>query len=150
MRKYFGDTYHGGIMCMHVFGKYAYHQPFFWDWSESIPQWLREYVFRRLDTLPGYKVNLEVDSSSFAYLKSRHPELIDHLKHYIHEGKLEIVDGTFAQPYNVLQSGESCIRHFYYGQKTIHDILGIYVKTYFKQEPLFFPQLPQILKKCSY
>src|SRR3972149_3961588 len=109
MRKYFGDTYHGGIMYMHLWGEFCYHQPFFWDWAKSVPRWLVEHVFRRLDNMEGYKVNLEVDSSTLEYLQEHNPKVISMLKKYIDKGSLEIVDGTYAQPYSLLQSGESCI-----------------------------------------
>lgn len=150
LRKYFGDTYHGGVMYMHLWGEFCYHQPSCWDWSKSVPRWLVKHVFRRLDNIEGYKVNLEVDSSTLEYLQEHNPRLISRLKEYIRHGSLEIVDGTYAQPYSLLQSGESCIRQFYYGQKTIEGILGVYVNTYHKQEPFFFPQLPQILTKAGY
>jgi hypothetical protein len=127
MQKYFGDTYHGGITFMHLWGEYCHHQPFFWDWSERVPCWINEHLLRRLDEIDGYKANLEIDARTFEYLQERHPDLLNRLKEAVASGQLEIVDGTYAQPYSRLQSGESCIRHFMYGQQAMKSIMGRYV-----------------------
>ena len=56
MRKYFADCYHGGVVMMDRWGEKGLHQAPIWEFGTNVPRWLREHVFRRLDSLPCYPV----------------------------------------------------------------------------------------------
>ena len=142
---YLIDAYHGGVT--------------FWDWIVSPGGGLWYFYFwpqigeRLLDAAcqrPDRPVVFEFDAHAYEDMARRAPAAIAKMRWALGCGALEVVNGTYGQPLSQTISGESNLRHFFYGLRVIRRALGVDVRYYLSQEPLFFPQLPQILKGFGY
>lgn len=137
---YFADIYHGGVT--------------FWDWIvlrggglwwHTLWPLVIETSLHRLRTYADIRTVLEVDAHTYEELPRRHPAALPLLRALIAEGRLEIVNGTYAQPLAPTISGEANIRHLFHGLRTVREVLGATVRSFVAGEPQFFPQLPQLL-----
>lgn len=136
---YLLDGFHGGIP--------------FWDWL--LPQeglwtsflWpdVGGALLRR-----GLPVTLELDGYTFEVLAERSPGALAGLCEAVARGGVELVNGTYAQPFLDILSGEMVVRQLWYGLRAIEQAVGIPVTAYASQEPCFCAQLPQILKSFGY
>jgi hypothetical protein len=134
------DGYHGGIT--------------FWDWL-LLPQgglWY-EYCWNLVGRLlidralarPSLHAVFDVDGHTFEQMARARPEDMARLARAVEAGAIEVVNGTYGQPLSLTVSGEAIVRHFYYGLKAIEEAVGARVESFLSQEPLFFPQMPQVL-----
>ncbi len=138
---YLVDGYHGGEV--------------FWDWLVlpdgglwylyNWPLCLQPAVERALRD-PRFKVVLDLDAWTFEDMARKAPEAIGQMREALRAGRLEVVNGTYGQPLAMSVSGESFIRHLFYGLEAIRRALGADVEVFYSQEPACFPQLPQILR----
>lgn len=131
---YFMDGYHGGIRG---------HMP---DGSfRDILSALREY--------PSWKLSLDVEPSSWSVLELRDPEAFQELVSYLvpsSHARVEMVAGTFSQPYGWALSGESNIRQMQRGLQVIgQSFPEVRVVSYAVQEPCWSSCLPQILRSLG-
>jgi len=142
---YLIDAYHGGVT--------------FWDWVVVPGGGLWYFYFwpqigeRLIDAAcrrPDRPVVFEFDAHAYEDMARRAPAAIAKMRWALACGALEVVNGTYAQPLSQTISGECNLRHFFYGLRAIRRALGVDVRYYLSQEPLFFPQLPQILKGFGY
>lgn len=143
-RLWFTDIYHGGVT--------------FWDWillrggglwwSVLWPLVIRTSV-ERLRRYPEARAVLELDAHSYEELAGRSPSDVEALRSALATGRLEVVNGTYAQPLAPTVGGEANLRHFFYGLAAIEHILGTRVESFVAGEPQFVPQLPQILSNCG-
>ena len=78
------------------------------------------------------------------------PGKLDNLRYRSKSGKVEVVNGTYSQPFLKIVGEESCIRQFYEGLASIEKVTGQQVTSYASQEPAFCIQLPQILNGFGY
>jgi hypothetical protein len=141
---WFTDIYHGGVT--------------FWDWvilrggglwwEVLWPLVIRTSV-ERLRTYPELRTVLELDAHTYEELGERGSPDVEELRAAVAAGGMEIVDGTYAQPLAPTISGESNVRHFFYGLAVIERVLDAAVRSFVAGEPQFFPQLPQILSECG-
>lgn len=115
-----------------------------------IPHFFREHIFKMLRKTDWLKVALELDGYTFDDSMKKDPSFIEDLKKWVDLGRIEIVDGTYSQPYAFIVSGESNVRQLQYGKEATKRALGIDVKYFLKQEAYFHPQLPQILEGMGY
>jgi len=137
---YFADIYHGGVT--------------FWDWvvlrggglwwTVIWPLVIRTSV-ERLRAHPELRTVLELDAHTYEELGRRGHADIEALRQVIALGRMEIVNGTYAQPLAQTIGAEANLRHFALGLETIERVLGATVKSFVAGEPQFFPQLPQVL-----
>ena len=141
IKKYIMDSYHGGILFNDV-GFSEYESPQF------CYRWLLDMV--KFVETKNYKFNYEVEARTIENMNRRFPSLYKKFAQLWKEGKIEIVNGTYAQPYIQLFPLESSIRQFEYGLEIIEKTFGNKVETYQAQEFAFTPQLPQILSKFGY
>lgn len=133
---YYVDGYHGGAVG---------HMP--------IGCW-RDIV-EAMRTRPDWKLSLDVEAPSWEVLKREDPDAFERLRAYLDNrdgtGRVEIVGGTFSQPYGWAITGESNIRQMQQGLKAIHEQLGnVPVTVYAVQEPCWASCLPQILKSLGF
>jgi len=142
---YLIDAYHGGVT--------------FWDWIVAPGGGLWYFYFwpqigeRLLDAAcqrPDRPVVFEFDAHAYEDMARRAPAAVAKMRWALACGALEVVNGTYGQPLSQTISGECNLRHFFYGLRAIRRVLGVDVRYYLSQEPLFFPQLPQILKGFGY
>jgi hypothetical protein len=143
-RLFFTDIYHGGAT--------------FWDWillrggglwwSVLWPLVIRTSL-ERLRKYPETRAVLELDAQSYEELAGRSVSDVEALRSAVASGRLEIVNGTYAQPLAPTVGAEANLRHFFYGLAAIEEILGARVESFVAGEPQFVPQLPQILSGCG-
>ena len=94
----------------------------------------------------GYSNFWEIGGSCWERLKINQPEWIEYLKNFLKDGSIEIVGGTWCEPFSLIISGESNIRQMFYGMKMIKDTTDFDVKIYCNQEHATYAQMPQILR----
>ena len=134
------DGYHGGIT--------------FWDWL-ALPQggfWY-EYCWNLVGRLlidralarPSLHTIFDIDGHTFEEMARKRPQDMARLAQAAQAGAIEVVNGTYGQPLSLTVSGEAIVRHFYYGLRAIEEAIGVRVDSFLSQEPLFFPQMPQVL-----
>jgi len=136
---YLIDACHGGIPL--------------WDWMliKNGGLWFKFFwpviineILYRCDT---YEINsvLEIDGYTFESMSIADSSSLDYLRQCIQMGKVEMVNGTYSQPFLQIVGNESCIRQFYEGLISIESVTNQQVTSYASQEPAFCIQLPQIL-----
>ena len=137
---YFAEAYHGGVT--------------YWDWIVA-PGGGLWYAFcwplvirtalERLDRYPWLRMVLELDGHTYEDVLREDPAAIAMMRRAAASGRLEIANGTYAQPLAQTISGESNIRQFYYGLAAIESAVGVRVSSFLAGEPQFFPQAPQVM-----
>jgi alpha-mannosidase len=133
---YYMDGYHGGAVGHMPLGCWR-------DIVEAMRVW------------PDWKLSLDVEAPSWAVLKREDPATFEQVQNYVegreNTGRVEIVGGTFSQPYGWAITGESNIRQLQQGLKKIHEQFGkALVETYAVQEPCWASCLPQILRSLGF
>ncbi len=141
---YLMDGYHGGIP--------------FWDWlllprggfwNKLLWPAVGEVIVRRAREM-GLPAVLEIDGYTFPVMATDQPQELARLREAASAGTIELVNGTYTQPFLRSLSGEAIIRQFTHGQAAIEGALGVEVSSYASQEPCFCAQLPQILSGFGY
>lgn len=133
---YFVDGYHGGVRG---------HMP---------PGAWRDIV-TRLAADPRWKLCLDIEALSWQRLAQTDPQALARISHYLHgpagSPRIEMVGGTFSQPYGWAVMGESNIRQLVRGLELIRKAFpGLPVDTYAMQEPCWASCLPQILNSLGF
>ena len=133
---YFVDGYHGGI-------------------RGHMPAGAWRDIVTRLASTPDWKLCLDIEPASWARLAEDDPEAFAQVKSYLHtpysHPRVEMVGGTFAQPYGWAMTGESNIRQLIRGLEVIRESFpGLAVDTYAVQEPCWASCLPQILVSLGF
>ncbi|MHA1670391.1 MAG: hypothetical protein ACTSV5_07400 [Promethearchaeota archaeon] len=90
--------------------------------------------------------NLEVAISCYKWLNINHPNEFAKFKTLYEEGRFEIINPSFSQPYNLIIGEESNIKQFEHGLKILKE-LGFECNMYYASESSLHPQMPQILKE---
>ncbi|MBQ5972609.1 MAG: hypothetical protein IJL69_00265 [Oscillospiraceae bacterium] len=135
-RMYFVDGYHGGIQG---------HMP--------VGSW--QDILGALERRPEWTVSLDVEPASYEWLRRNDREVYLRLRDFAcgkdTAGRLEFLNGAYAQPFNWAISGESTVRQLRRGISVIEGLFpGTRVDTYAVQEPCFTSQLPQILRGLGF
>ncbi|MDB5325252.1 MAG: glycosyl hydrolase 38 domain protein, partial [Phycisphaerales bacterium] len=112
-------------------------------------------VLDGLDAFPNWKVSFEIESYSWAVFDRTDPESMGRLRAHLADAtpsaRIEILSGTYAQPYAWNASGESNIRHLMYGLADLHAAFpGVAIDTYAVQEPCWTSCLPQLLRSLGF
>lgn len=133
---YYIDGYHGGIRG---------HMPL-GCWRD---------ILETLKSNPDWKLCLDVEPISWDALKARDPaaydELRDMLKDTSDAARLEIVSGSYGQPYAWITDGECNIRQLTHGLEVIRKHFPwVKVTTYATQEPCWTSAMPQILRSLHF
>lgn len=133
---YYVDGYHGGVKG---------HMPA-GSWRDILNA-LREF--------PHWKLCLDIEPASWDVLKREDPQAYLELKAYLDkqpvDARIEIVNGTFGQPYGWANGGESNIRQIVRGLEIIRTHFpAATVETYAVQEPCWASCLPQILLSLGF
>lgn len=123
-----------------VIGDKEYHRAFyiFYDLQKTFD------ILRRF---PYLTVCLELGGHSFEAVQQEDPGFVQQkLRPLISQGRIEILGGTYTEPYAQLVGWQSNIRQFAEGLAAIHDALGQRVDTFIAEEIFFHPQVPQLLR----
>lgn len=127
--SWFADGYHGGI-----YGHYPV-------------RWYTQFIVDRMEQHPDWKLGLEIEPETWDSVKSNTPDAYRKFMDMYSRGRMEYTNPTYAQPYCYNISGESIIRQFKYGIRTLRrHIPGITFSTYACEEPCFTSCLPMILQ----
>ncbi len=89
--------------------------------------------------------NLEIAICCLEWLKLHLPSLFSRFLELFNEGRFEIINPSYAQPYNLIISAEANIKHFEYGLKSLKE-LNLPCDLFYCSESSLHPQIPQILK----
>lgn len=133
---YFIDGYHGGI--------YGH-----------LPAWQTRFMVDKLKQFPNWKINLELEPESWDSIALSDPAAYAEFRRLFADqspnGRIEYVNPSYGQSYLFTISGESVIRQFYYGMKTLRrHFPGAVFSTYSSEEPCFTSALPQILRSYGF
>jgi len=102
------------------------------------------------DYNPSVKTGINLDAAAYLMIAESNPEVINRLKRYLAQGKVEIIGGTYGQPLGSMVSGESNIRQLTIGQQTIQKALGVTVSAFLEEEEFTHPQMPQLLTGAGF
>ena len=133
---YFIDGYHGGI--------YGH-----------LPSWQTRFMVDKLRQYPDWKINLELEPESWDSIALSDPRAYGEFKDLFADqsakGRIEYVNPSYGQSYLFNVSGESMIRQFYYGIRTLrrHFPTAVFT-TYSSEEPCFTSALPQVLRSYGF
>lgn len=132
------------IRLYYTFGNHQHWVDFHWLWGPFVlPSAIDDMV--KFCDATGAKGCVNFDGVGYERMASESPEAAQRLRELVQSGRMEVVGGSYAQPYGLFYGGESNVRHRVYGVRTIRKILGVPVNTFWEEEFDFFPQLPQIL-----
>lgn len=93
-----------------------------------------------------YPFNIEVAICCLEWIYNNEPERFSQFIDYYKEGKFEIINPTYSQPYNIIIGAESNIKQFEYGLNALEK-MGLEIDIYCCTESSLHPQIPQILKE---
>ncbi|MHA1269271.1 MAG: hypothetical protein ACTSPY_05735 [Candidatus Helarchaeota archaeon] len=97
--------------------------------------------------------NIEIAICCLKWVYDKYRSIFSEFIKLFRNGKFEIINPTYSQPYNLIIGAESNIKQFEYGLKIL-DQLKLGCKIYYCSEFSLHPQIPQILngfniKLCS-
>jgi hypothetical protein len=128
--------------------------------AERTPPWgapdIETYIERlrrNLDAFSKYpelKINYEISGVELEDLVERAPDILEKMQHWVNQGKLSFLNGTYAQPHLQNFGMESNIRQFQTGLALFKKLFNYPVDTYAAQEVGITEQLPQLLNVFKY
>ncbi len=132
-QAYFVDGFHGGI-----YGHYPV-------------EWKTKFITELISKHPEWRMCLEIEPETWDTVAVKTPEDYNNFRKIATDKRVEFTNPAYAQPYCYNVSGESIIRQFAYGIKSIrkHFPEAEFV-TYSVEEPCFTSSLPQILKQFGF
>lgn len=132
-QPYFVDGYHGGI-----YGHYPV-------------EWKTKYMTDLILNHPEWRMCLEIEPETWDTVAVRTPEDYNNFRKIVTDRRVEFTNPAYAQPYCYNVSGESIIRQFAYGMKSIRNHFPrVEFVTYSVEEPCFTSSLPQILNQFGF
>lgn len=133
----------------YTFGNHMHWVDMEWLWGYFVlPSSVRDML--AFCAHAGIKGNVNFDAVGYEKLAVEAPDALAELRVAIAAGTIEVVGGSYAQPYGQFHGGESNVRQRVYGARTIRRLLGVWPKTFWEEEFDFFPQLPQILARAGF
>lgn len=139
---------------MREHGWYTFGNHFHWVGMQWL--WGTGILGRSVDDMlafieqTGSPGNINFDSNGYEHLASEDPAALAKLRTALEDGRVEVVGGTFGQPYGLFHHGESAVRQIAYGVRTSQRVLGVRPRSFWEEEFCFFPQLPQLLSASGY
>lgn len=132
-QPYFVDGYHGGI-----YGHYPV-------------EWKTGFIVDQMEKHPEWRISLEIEPETWDTVALHTPVDYRRMQELVKSPRVEFTNPTYAQPYCYNISGESIIRQFQYGIRTIRKHFPeVEFLTYSVEEPCFTSALPQILTQLGY
>lgn len=128
----------------YTFGNHMHWVDMEWLWGYHVmPGSVRDMLAFCQAT--GAKGNVNFDGIGYEKLAVEAPDALAALRSALASGQLEVVGGSYGQPYGLFHGGEANVRQRVYGVRTITRLLSVRPKTFWEEEFDFFPQLPQLL-----
>ena len=133
----------------YTFGNHMHWVDMQWLWGyDVLPGCVAD--MRRLIEETGARGNVNFDAVGYEKMAAECPEALADLRAMVEAGWVEPVGCSYGQPYGLFQGGESNIRQFTYGVRSTRRLLGVRPRTFWEEEFYWFPQLPQVLRRCGY
>jgi alpha-mannosidase len=132
-----------------TFGNHMHWVDMQWLWGYHVlPGCVRDMLHLIKET--GAKGNVNFDGIGYEKMAAECPEALADLRAAVKRGDVEPVGCSYGQPYGLFQGGESNIRQFTYGVRSVMRLLGVRPASFWEEEFYFYPQLPQVLKGCGF
>ena len=133
---YYVDGYHGGSRG---------HMPA-GSWRD---------ILNAMRAIPEWKISLDIEPASWDDLRREDPQAYRELRGLLEDravnARVEMVNGTFSQPFGWANGGESTIRQLLRGRDKIHEHFpNAVIETYAVQEPCWASCLPQLLRSLGF
>ena len=104
-----------------------------------------------VNRFPFLTVCLEFDSHAYEVIQEEDPQFVqEKLRPLVDSGRIDLVGGTYTQPYGQLVGWQSNVRQFVDGRAVAREVLGKDVECFLVEEIIFYPQVPQLLKLCGF
>ena len=133
----------------YTFGNHMHWVDFHWLWGyEVLPRSIRDML--ELVESTGTRGCANFDGVGYEKLAAEDPEALAELRAAVEAGTIEIVGGSYGQPYGLFHGGESNVRQRIFGVRTVRRLFGVRPRAFWEEEFDFFPQLPQILASCGF
>ncbi|MDR0416328.1 MAG: hypothetical protein LBH76_03235 [Propionibacteriaceae bacterium] len=115
------------------------------EWVDLLLQWMAMQIDWLKRT--GSKRVYDISAMTWEIIGKYYPAEAQAVGKATKDGLLEAVSGLYTQANLPLLSGESNVRQFAYGHRTLHRVLGTAVETFLQPFDSFnfHPQLPQLL-----
>lgn len=127
-----------------TFGNHMHWADMTWLWGDQVlPSSVRDMLW--LCREAGVYGNVNFDGAGYERLAIDDPEAFAELREAVLEGTVEIVGGSYGQPYGLFHGGESNVRQRVVGARTVRRLFDVRLRTFWEEEFDFFPQLPQML-----
>ncbi len=133
----------------YTFGNHFHWVDMQWLWGNGV-------LARSVDDMlafierTGAPGNINFDGIGYEKLASEEPSALARLVAAVGDGRVEVVGGSYGQPYAQFHHGESAVRQLSYGVRTAVRLLGVRPRAFWEEEFYFFPQLPQLLRDAGY
>jgi alpha-mannosidase len=139
-----GDVVNDRPIVSYTFGNHMHWVDMTWLWGDHVlPGSVRDML--RLCREAGVKGNVNFDGVGYERLASDDPDAHAELVAAVRAGTVEVVGGSYGQPYGLFHGGESNVRQRVFGARSILRLLGVRLRTFWEEEFDFCPQLPQML-----
>ena len=133
----------------YTFGNHMHWVDMQWLWGyDVLPGCVADMLHLCRET--GAKGCVNFDGIGYEKMAAECPEALADLRAAVQAGTIEPVGCSYGQPYGLFQPGESNVRQFTYGVRSVRRLLGVRPRTFWEEEFYFFPQLPQILNSCGF
>ncbi len=133
----------------YTFGNHMHWVDMEWLWGYHVlPGSVRDML--RFCDASGARGNVNFDGVGFEKLAVEDPDAFALLRDAVRSGQIEVVGGSYGQPYGLFHGGESNVRQRVYGVRTALRLFGVRPRTFWEEEFDFFPQLPQMLVGVGY
>lgn len=133
----------------YTFGNHMHWVDMQWLWGyDVLPGSVADMV--DLCRVTGVKGCVNFDAIGYEKLAAESPRAMSRLREAVATGIVEIVGGSYGQPYGHLHGGESNIRQLTFGVEVCQRQFGTAPRTFWEEEFYYFAQLPQLLKLCGY
>lgn len=133
----------------YTFGNHMHWVDMQWLWGyEVLPGCVADMLHLCRET--GAKGCVNFDGIGYEKMAAECPEALADLREAVAAGTVEPVGCSYGQPYGLFQPGESNVRQFTYGVRSVRRLLGVRPRTFWEEEFYFFPQLPQVLASCGF
>lgn len=112
-------------------------------------------ILNALRARPEWKISFDIEPASWTDLRRDDPQAYREIQRMLEDkavgARLEIVNGTFSQPFGWALGGESNIRQLIRGREVIREHFpGAVIETYAVQEPCWSSCLPQLLRSLGF
>lgn len=132
-----------------TFGNHMHWADMEWLWGYDVLPGCVQDMLELIDGT-GVRGGVNFDAVGYERMAAECPEALESLKRAVADGRVEVVGGSYGQPYGHFHGGESNVRQLVYGVRAVQRQLGVRPRTFWEEEFWFHPQLPQMLRQCGF